>query len=161
MLILSRKTGESIVLGDDVFLTVLGFKGRQVSIGIDAPDALTIMRNELYQKKSEFEKQNYFLSSLRKYFPKMQNSNNYFLNRRYKMSLTLFKDNVLNSLNSNLGKIFIVVCLLIMAHGSFAADALAGAEDVVKDTYNGSIKTYLYIGEAIGSRGYLDVYTKY
>lgn len=67
------------------------------------------------------------------------------------MSLTLFKDNVLNSLNSNLGKIFILVCLLIMAHGSFAADALAGAEDVVKDTYNGSIKTYLYIGEAIGA----------
>lgn len=79
MLILSRKTGESIVLGDNVFVTVLGFKGRAVSIGIDAPDALPILRNELYQKKSEFEKQNFFLSSLRKYFPKMQNSiNNYF-----------------------------------------------------------------------------------
>lgn len=78
MLILSRKAGESIVLGDDVFITVLGFKGRQVSIGIDAPDALPIMRNEIYQK-IEVEKQNLFLNSLKKCFPSMQNSiNNYF-----------------------------------------------------------------------------------
>lgn len=67
------------------------------------------------------------------------------------MSLALFKENVLNSLNSNIGKVFIVVCLLIMAQGGFAADALSGAEEVVKDTYNGSIKTYLYVGEAVAA----------
>ncbi|MFA6302196.1 MAG: carbon storage regulator CsrA [Legionella sp.] len=77
MLILSRKAGESIVLGDDVFITVLGFKGRQVSIGIDAPDALPIMRNEIYQK-IEVEKQNLLLNSLRKCFPSMQNSINHY-----------------------------------------------------------------------------------
>jgi hypothetical protein len=38
-----------------------------------------------------------------------------------------------------------------MAQGSFAADALSGAEEVVKDTYNGSIKTYLYVGEAVAA----------
>lgn len=50
-----------------------------------------------------------------------------------------------------MGKLFMVACLFIVAHGSFAMDALSGAEDVVKDTYNGSIKTYLYVGEAVAA----------
>ncbi|MFA6302195.1 MAG: type IV conjugative transfer system pilin TraA [Legionella sp.] len=67
------------------------------------------------------------------------------------MTLIQYRNTVLNSINSNLGKIFLVVCLLIMAQGSFAADALSVAEEVVKDTYNGSIKTYLYVGEAVAA----------
>jgi hypothetical protein len=50
-----------------------------------------------------------------------------------------------------MGKIFILICLLIIAQGSFADDALSVAEPVVKDTYNGSIKTYLYVGEAVAA----------
>lgn len=41
--------------------------------------------------------------------------------------------------------------LLITVKASFADDVLSGAEDVVKDAYNGSIKTYLYIGEAVAA----------
>ena len=65
--------------------------------------------------------------------------------------LNQFRSSILNSIHSNQGKLFILVCLLIMAQGSFAADALSAAETVVKDTYNGSIKTYLYVGEAVAA----------
>ncbi len=67
------------------------------------------------------------------------------------MTLVQYKTNFMSAVNSNIGKLFILACLFIMAHWSFAADALAGAEDVVKDTYNGSIKTYLYVGEALAA----------
>jgi hypothetical protein len=58
---------------------------------------------------------------------------------------------MLSGINAHTGKIFILICLLIMAQESFAADALSSAEEVVKDTYNGSIKTYLYVGEAVAA----------
>ena len=61
------------------------------------------------------------------------------------------RSNVLSNINAHTGKIFILICLLIMAQGTFAADALSSAEEVVKDTYNGSIKTYLYVGEAVAA----------
>ena len=47
MLVLSRKPGEKICLGSDIVVTVLEIKGRQVRIGIDAPDRVNIVRAEL------------------------------------------------------------------------------------------------------------------
>ena len=48
MLILTRKSGESITIGDDVKVTVVEVKGKQVRIGIDAPRSYTIHREEVY-----------------------------------------------------------------------------------------------------------------
>jgi len=48
MLILTRKSGESITIGDDVKVTVVEVKGKQVRIGIDAPRSYTIHREEIY-----------------------------------------------------------------------------------------------------------------
>ena len=47
MLILTRKSGESITIGDDVKVTVVEVKGKQVRIGIDAPRSYTIHREEI------------------------------------------------------------------------------------------------------------------
>jgi len=47
MLILSRRPGESLRIGDDVTITVLGVRGGQVKIGIDAPKSVKIVREEL------------------------------------------------------------------------------------------------------------------
>ncbi len=50
MLILTRKLGESITIGDDIKVTVLGVFGRQVRIGIDAPSKVVVHREEIYVK---------------------------------------------------------------------------------------------------------------
>jgi carbon storage regulator len=50
MLILTRKIGESIVIGDNVKFTVLGVEGRQIRLGIDAPRDITVHREEIYDK---------------------------------------------------------------------------------------------------------------
>jgi len=50
MLILTRRISESIVIGDDVKLTVLGVKGNQVRIGIDAPKDVSVHREEIYMR---------------------------------------------------------------------------------------------------------------
>lgn len=50
MLILTRRVGESIIIGDDVFITVLGVKGNQVRIGIDAPKNVSVHREEIKRK---------------------------------------------------------------------------------------------------------------
>jgi carbon storage regulator len=50
MLILSRKMGESIHVGDSVTVTVLGVSRGQVKIGIEAPRELTVHREEIYQR---------------------------------------------------------------------------------------------------------------
>lgn len=50
MLILSRRAGEAIIVDDKVTLTVLSIKGRQVRIGIDAPEDISVHREEIYQK---------------------------------------------------------------------------------------------------------------
>lgn len=50
MLILTRKLGESITIGDDIKVTVLGIYGRQVRLGIDAPLRVVVHREEIYVK---------------------------------------------------------------------------------------------------------------
>jgi carbon storage regulator len=53
MLILTRKLGEKINIGDDVTVTLLEIKGAQVKLGIDAPKRIGIHRNEIYEKIRE------------------------------------------------------------------------------------------------------------
>lgn len=54
MLVLTRKSGEAIKLGDDITITVVEIKGNQVRLGIEAPAQVRVYRKELYEKiKSE------------------------------------------------------------------------------------------------------------
>lgn len=50
MLILTRRISESIIIGDNVKITVLGVKGNQVRLGIDAPKDLSVHREEIYDR---------------------------------------------------------------------------------------------------------------
>ena len=56
MLILTRKLGESVTIGDDIKITILGVRGRQVRLGIIAPQRVTIHREEIYFKIQEENK---------------------------------------------------------------------------------------------------------
>jgi carbon storage regulator len=50
MLILTRRVGETLVVGDEVTVTVLGVKGNQVRLGVNAPKEVAVHREEIYQR---------------------------------------------------------------------------------------------------------------
>lgn len=53
MLILTRRGGESLYIGEDIRLTILGVKGNQVRIGVDAPKSIQVHREEIYLRIQE------------------------------------------------------------------------------------------------------------
>lgn len=55
MLILTRRVGETLMIGDNVTVTVLGVKGNQVRIGINAPKAMRVDREEIHVKRQKSE----------------------------------------------------------------------------------------------------------
>ena len=55
MLILSRKVGQSIMIGDEVTVTVIGVKGNQVRVGVNAPNNVAVHREEIYERIQEGE----------------------------------------------------------------------------------------------------------
>ena len=50
MLVLTRRLGEKLIIGGNVTVTILGVKGNQIRIGIDAPRDITVNREEIYQR---------------------------------------------------------------------------------------------------------------
>ncbi|OGT63536.1 MAG: carbon storage regulator [Gammaproteobacteria bacterium RIFCSPHIGHO2_12_FULL_45_9] len=62
MLILTRRISESVIVGDNVKVTVLGVKGNQVRLGIDAPKDVSVHREEIYERIQK-EKHNDFYHS--------------------------------------------------------------------------------------------------
>lgn len=55
MLILSRRTGETLNIGDDIEVTILDVKGNQVRLGITAPQEVAVHREEIYERIREEE----------------------------------------------------------------------------------------------------------
>jgi carbon storage regulator len=59
MLILTRRVGETLMIGDDVTVTVLGVKGNQARIGVNAPKEVAVHREEIYERiKAEEDQSN-------------------------------------------------------------------------------------------------------
>jgi carbon storage regulator len=50
MLVLTRRIGSSIFIGEDIRITILGINGKQVRVGISAPNSVTVHREEIYNK---------------------------------------------------------------------------------------------------------------
>jgi carbon storage regulator len=53
MLILTRRVGESVMVGTEVIVTVLGVKGNQVRLGVNAPKEVAVHREEIYERVQE------------------------------------------------------------------------------------------------------------
>jgi len=58
MLILTRRVGETLMIGDNVTVTVLGVKGNQIRIGVNAPKEVSVHREEIYLRIQEEKNQN-------------------------------------------------------------------------------------------------------
>ncbi len=58
MLILTRRVGETLMIGDDVTVTVLGVKGNQVRVGVSAPREVSVHREEIYERIKQEQKSN-------------------------------------------------------------------------------------------------------
>jgi carbon storage regulator len=63
MLILTRRVGESLKINDNVTVTVLGIKGHQIRLGIDAPKSVSVHREEIYQRIQQEKQKNQFTES--------------------------------------------------------------------------------------------------
>lgn len=55
MLILTRKVGENLLIGDDISITILNVRGNQVKIGVNAPKDVSVYREEIYQRIKQAE----------------------------------------------------------------------------------------------------------
>ncbi|MBI5816294.1 MAG: carbon storage regulator CsrA [Nitrospinae bacterium] len=64
MLVLTRKLGESVTIGDNIKISVIDIKGRQVRLGIEAPADMTIHREEVYAKIQEENQRAAFLKAV-------------------------------------------------------------------------------------------------
>lgn len=63
MLILTRRPGESLCLGDDIRITILGFQGKQVKIGLEVPCDMLVYRDEIYRRIREENRQSMTVSN--------------------------------------------------------------------------------------------------
>ncbi len=61
MLILTRRVGETVMIGDEVTVTVLGVKGNQVRMGINAPRTVAVHREEIFERIKHEEQENEFV----------------------------------------------------------------------------------------------------
>ena len=59
MLVLTRKIGERLRIGDEISVTILGVKGSQIRIGINAPKKISVHREEIYDKINDRESRNF------------------------------------------------------------------------------------------------------
>ena len=57
MLILTRRVGETVMVGDDISIVVLGVKGNQVRIGVNAPKEIAVHREEIYARIREQQRE--------------------------------------------------------------------------------------------------------
>ncbi|OOF59956.1 carbon storage regulator CsrA [Rodentibacter myodis] len=55
MLILTRKAGESVLIGGDISITVLSVRGNQIKLGVEAPKEVSVYREEVYQRIKQLQ----------------------------------------------------------------------------------------------------------